>query len=269
MQPLYRFFSYLWHQLSAWNTGGEGIHSPYLFYIVSMLMYDRNGYYIWRQIERQRNEMLASAEYVETEDFGTGASLPKKRRVGSIAATSLEQPKIAQLLFRLTLFLSQNSQRNLNVLELGTNLGITTAYLAAADRHNTVYTFEGCGQLLRIARQNHIHLNIKNIIYVSGNIDDTLPKWTQNEMKDKQLDLAFLDANHTCEATMRYFNMLLPLVHKKTVIIVDDIYHSPQMAKAWKQIKTCRKVTSTMDIYNAGIVFFDPDYIRRDYKLRY
>ena len=33
------------HYLTAWNTGGENIHSPSLFYFVRMILYDKNQYY--------------------------------------------------------------------------------------------------------------------------------------------------------------------------------------------------------------------------------
>ncbi len=270
MHSLYRFFAYIKHYLTAFNTGGEGIHSPYLFYIVRMLMYDNNGYYIWQNIEKCRYQMLSSSDTIDVLDLGTGNGRQSRRRVKDIAATSIEEPRIAQLMFRLILFLSQNSVKPLNILELGTNLGITTAYLAAADKRNSVTTMEGSRSLLDLAEQNHRHLNINNIKYIVGNIDEQLPRWTAKQTnKYRSVDFAFIDANHTYEATMRYFNELLPLVGKKSILVIDDIYHSPEMTRAWLQIKSDSRITTTMDLYRVGLVFFDKDYIHRHYRLRY
>jgi len=42
----------------------------------------------------------------------------------------------------------------------------------------------------------------------------------------------------------------------------------PQMSKAWQQICHHSLVTSTMDIWNAGIVFFNPHFLHQNYTLR-
>ena len=53
---LYRVSSWLKHQLTARNTGGHGVHSPYLFEWVRMVMSDKNTYYVW--------DTLYGVEYV-------------------------------------------------------------------------------------------------------------------------------------------------------------------------------------------------------------
>ena len=68
---LYRAKSWLRHQLTAWNTGGEGVHSPYLFEWVRMVMMDKNAYYIWGEIERCREKMLRDERELEFLDYGS------------------------------------------------------------------------------------------------------------------------------------------------------------------------------------------------------
>ena len=57
-------------------------------------------------------------------------------------------------------------------------------------------------------------------------------------------------------------------VHEKSVVVVDDIHHSEEMEDAWKRICADERVTSTMDLYQMGLVFFDKHYWRRNYKMR-
>ena len=52
------------------------------------------------------------------------------------------------------------------------------------------------------------------------------------------------------------------------MIVVDDIHHSEEMERAWKEICGDERVTSTMDLYQMGLVFFDKHYWRRNYKMR-
>jgi len=275
---LFRLWSHFLHRLTAWNTGGEGIHSPYLFYLVRHLMYDRNSYYCWKDIEDVRRCMLADTTTVDVTDFGTGQGRPAQRRICDIARTSLEKPKNAQLLFRWLAYLAREKQGMcLSVVELGTSLGITTAYLAAANNRLKVLTFDGSEAIVAVAQANWRRLGLaERIETVVGNLDSTLESTLYNRAhaaREKgigySIDFAFLDANHTYDATMRYWKQLLPYYGNKSIFVVDDIRYSPDMAKAWREIAQTECVTSTMDLGDMGIVFFDPQYLRRHYKLRY
>ncbi|MBO7501774.1 MAG: class I SAM-dependent methyltransferase [Paludibacteraceae bacterium] len=275
---LFRLWSHFLHRLTAWNTGGEGIHSPYLFYLVRHLMYDRNTYYCWTDIESVRRQMLSDTRVVEVTDFGTGQGRSAHRRICDIARTSLAPSRNAQLLFRWLAYLAREKQgAELNVVELGTSLGITTAYLAAANKRLNVLTFDGSEAVVAEAKANWQRLGVsEQIEVVVGNLDSTLETTLHNRAhatRDREsgygIDLAFLDANHTYDATMRYWKQLLPYHGNKSIFAVDDIRYSPDMAKAWREIMQDECVTSTMDFGDMGIVFFDPQYMRRHYKLRY
>lgn len=264
---IFRFFSYLWHQISAWNTTGEGIHSPYLFYIVRFLLHENARYYSWEDIENRRLAMLHAPKMLNVTDYGTGRNLSSQRLVSDIAKNHLETAQAGQFLFCLVLFLTEKSKTPLNIVELGTSLGITTAYLASPDSKNTVWTFEGSEEVAQMAQLNWKKLALNNIQSIVGNIDDTL---LDNARVRENMDIhfAFLDANHTEEATLRYFRALLPHATEKSVFAVDDIHYSPEMWRAWKQIKNMPEVTSTIDLGNMGLVFFDPHFLKRHYMCR-
>jgi len=103
---------------------------------------------------------------------------------------------------------------------------------------------------------------MENITWKAGNIDDTLYEYT------RALDVAYVDANHTYEATMRYVNYLLPLLPVKGIIVLDDIHYSEQMERAWNELKADPRVTTSMDLYHVGILFVDPHYLKRHYTIR-
>ncbi|MBK6643902.1 MAG: class I SAM-dependent methyltransferase [Bacteroidetes bacterium] len=68
-------------------------------------------------------------------------------------------------------------------------------------------------------------------------------------------DFIFIDGNHTYEATMRYFNWILPKVRAKTMIIFDDINWSAGMQQAWLEIQQHPKVTQSLDFYLWELLF--------------
>ena len=263
---LHRVWAYVRHRLTAWNTTGEGIHSPWLFYIVRMLMRDQNRYYCWDAIEQRRDLLKKDARELDVVDYGSAGSeegVHVRRRVSEIAQRQLERPQIGQLLFRLVQFMSHEQGRPLEIVELGTSLGITTAYLAMADGKSRVLTLEGSGAVLNVAKEQWRALKIENIEWQKGKIDDTLYIYAR-----ERLDVVFVDANHTYAATKRYVNWLLDRMDEKGVVVVDDIHYSREMEQAWEEIKADERVTTTMDVFDAGLVFVDRHYLKRHYKIR-
>ena len=266
MNAFYRARTYVRHFLTSWNTTGEGIHSPYLFELVRFVLRDRNAYYCFPDIERRREMLTRCEDQIEVTDYGSGGSpsgTVVSRRVCDIARRHLERPEIAQMLFRLVHFIGQHEKRPLEILELGTSLGITTAYLASADSRNRVLTMEGSDAVLQVAQGVWRALKLENIEWRQGNIDDTLSKCAREE-----IDVAYIDANHTYEATMRYALFLLPRLTEKGVIVIDDIYYSEEMERAWEELKQDSRVTTSIDMYHVGLLFVDPHYLKRHYRVR-
>lgn len=263
---VFRILSYIRHYLTAWNTTGEGIHSPWLFRLVSMIMRDENSFYCFRTIEGKRAMLKACTDEIDVMDYGSAGSPEGEvihRRVCDIAQKQLERPKMGQLLFRIVHFMGGEEKRALEILELGTSLGVTTAYLASVSSKNRVMTMEGSEEVLKIAQGVWRSLVLENIEYVQGAIDTTLYKYAR-----ERLDVVFVDANHTYEATKRYVDFLLPRMNEKGVIVIDDIYYSPEMQRAWEEIKADSRVTTTIDVYHAGLVFVDPHYLKRHYRVK-
>ncbi len=261
---LYRVGAWLKHQFCSWNTDGEGIHSPYLFHLVRMIIADDNRYYCWDAIEERRQAMLRAPKRIEVTDYGSkGQGATYSCLVSDVAKTSLESAHNAQIFFRIVNWLTHEAQRPLTIIELGTNLGVTTAYLASASGSNHIKTFEGSRALIEMAQLNWKKLGLNNIEAVEGNIDETLSKQVS-----ETFDVAYIDANHLYEPTCRYVEHLARLAHEKSLIIVDDIHHSKEMENAWLWIQNRRDVRTTMDFFDFGLVFFDTHYLKKHYRLR-
>ena len=250
---------YIIHFFTARNTNGYGIHSPFCFQFIQSVLYDKNEFYAFSKIEAIRTQMKSDTRNLNIVDFGTGAN--RKEKVSDIAVKSLEPIKYGQLLFKTVHYFKAK-----NILELGTSLGITTAYLAASSKEIKCTTLEGSTEIAEIANENFRKLQLENIEIVKGNIDLTLSTVLGAVEK---LDLVFIDANHKLPAVFNYFELCLAKIHNQSVIIIDDIYWSKDMEKAWRMIKNHSKVTTTIDLFQLGIVFFNPDLHLNHYKMRY
>ena len=156
----------------------------------------------------------------------------------------------------------QHFQPN-KVLELGTSLGITTAYLAY-DQSVDITTLEGSERVAQEAEQVWKNLKLSQIQCITGDFDKTLLSVTQ-----QSFDLIYLDGNHRCEPTLAYFEMLKKNSYKKTIFIFDDIHYSKSMEEAWRQIKQQADVTITIDLFFVGLVWIDPSLSKENFVLRY
>ncbi|MBL0102925.1 MAG: hypothetical protein IPP51_03720 [Bacteroidetes bacterium] len=81
--------------------------------------------------------MLLSNDVIDVLDLGASAN-HGKRKISDIANSALLPVKYGQMLFRMA-----NHFRPTSVLELGTSLGITSLYLAMANKKTPVCTIEG------------------------------------------------------------------------------------------------------------------------------
>jgi predicted O-methyltransferase YrrM len=251
---------YFQYYFAALNGKGHGVHSPFVFDLVTKVLNDKTKYADYGQIEKIRTKLLSSRQLIEVEDFGAGSGkgFSKQRSIGQIASSSLKKPKYAQLLYRLVKYFQPQQ-----VLELGTSLGITTAYLAAAKPAANVITMEGSVSIAEVARQNFQQLGLQNIKTITGNFDDTLPA-TVNELTFHP-DFVFVDGNHRKEPTLNYFNQLLSKATANTVFVFDDIHWSREMEEAWKEIQLHESVTITIDLFFIGLVFLRKEQLEKEH----
>ncbi len=255
---------YLKYYFKASNGKGHGMHSPFVFSFITKVLNDNRHFYAYESVEIIRQLLLNDQQLLEIEDFGAGSRVRKNntRKVCEIANSSLKPKKFGQLLFRIV---DQYAPKN--ILELGTSLGVTTAYLASAREDSKVVTMEGASTIAAVAKNNFRKLQLTNIELVEGNFDETLPTTIQ---KMKIIDLAFVDGNHRYEPTMRYFRELLPVMHEHSILIFDDIHWSEEMECAWEEIKQDSSVTLTIDLFFIGLVFFRKEQkAKQDFVVRF
>ena len=256
-------FRYINYKLLARHKKGFGIHSPFIFELVSKVFRNKIDNDIVLSIEKIRRKMKADPGSIDVHDLGSGSAKLKTslRKVSEIVKKSAVPRKYGILLANMASAFGKPA-----VIEFGTSLGISTMYMAASCNGCNVYTMEGCAGTSDVASANFREAGLSNIVMLNGSFDELLPGFKKMDLTP---GLVFIDGNHRREPLLKYFDFVADISGSRTVAIIDDINLTAEMSEAWKEIKNHENVTTTVDIFRMGIVFFRKDLPRINYIIRY
>lgn len=255
-----KVFKYVLHVIQA--KGVHGVHSPFVYELSAVWMRNKQQYYIWEQIEALRTSLIKSNETVLLTDLGAlGTGKVKSVKLSNFTRRTAIPKRYGQLLFQCVLQLNART-----ILELGTSVGIGTAYLAGSNSKAKVVTIEGCPEINKLAASNFHKLGLHHINSVNGNFDDILPELLPSL---NEIDVVYLDGNHTYEATINYYKLIKPFLSKGALVVIDDIYWSKGMENAWKELILDSDATVTIDLYRMGLMFFKQGQQKEHFKLHF
>jgi predicted O-methyltransferase YrrM len=162
-----------------------------------------------------------------------------------------------------------------SVLEIGTSLGISTSALSIGNTEAKITTLEGCPETANIAKTEFKRFGFSNIDSVVTEFKEYLENLKPEAKKrGKQIkespfpEFIYFDGNHQQQATVSYFNLLLPFVTNDSIWIFDDIHWSSDMELAWDAIRNHSKVTVSIDTFQWGIVFFRKEQEKQHFVIR-
>lgn len=243
------------------STNQHGVHSPFVYDLLTKCVYKKEQNTAFVILKKHRKNLLNNNTTIDVTDFGSGSRVFKSntRIVSKIAKVAGITPKRQKLLFKLIHYFQPSE-----ILEIGTSLGIATVAMSLAKSSATINTVEGCPETLKKATEHFSGFNLNNITTHNVSFDE----YFRSIPKDKYIDFAFIDGNHTELDTLKYFESLLPHCHNNTILIFDDIYWSKEMTTAWIKIIENDKVTVSIDSYKWGLVFFRTEQLKQHFTLR-
>jgi predicted O-methyltransferase YrrM len=254
---------YLKYIILSRHWRGHGIHSPFIFDLVTRVFRNKTDDHIVLNIEKIRKRLISDHRSIDVLDLGAGSGKLKSltRKVSHIAKYSPVPRKYGLLLSALAAEFG-----NPFIMELGTSFGFSTMYMASSSPDTMVYTIEGCPEIARIATENFTELHLQNVNLFTGSFEENLPVIMN---ADRKPGLVFIDGNHRKEPVLNYFKFISGLAELNTLIIIDDIYYSKEMEEAWNEIKCYENVSFTIDIFRMGLVFFRKGISQQNYVIRY
>ncbi|MEO9967025.1 MAG: class I SAM-dependent methyltransferase [Reichenbachiella sp.] len=254
----FRVYRYLRYWLLALDE--HSLQSPFLFQLYTQALSPSNLNKITRPTIEELRKSLLAGRHTIANTYGSGSSLSTSQRgsIRGIAKFGVSTPKQSEILVNLIEWTKAET-----VLELGTSLGLNTLYLSEANTTKEVVTVEGNQELALLSRLHFESHGASNIDQINDDIDHFL------DNDHRRYDLVYIDANHTLDATIRYFRKCMDLISSEGVIILDDINWSPDMNRAWNSILEDNKTCIFVENYEIGIVFVNRPSEQKHYILRF
>ncbi|WP_439128781.1 O-methyltransferase [Polaribacter sp.] len=243
------------------SANQHGVHSPFVFNLVTKGLYRKTNSKKWKSFKKIKRQLLDNKSFIKVTDFGAGSKIFKSntRQISKISKIAGVSNKKARILIKIIDYF-----KPLNILEIGTSLGLGTSVLKLGYSKSNITTLEGCKETANVAEKLFNDNNFKQIELIKGNFSETFIE----TIKKKTYDCIIFDGNHTKKATLDYFHSCLSTIHNNSFFIFDDIYWNAEMESAWNEIKNNPKVTVTVDLFYYGIVFFRKEQAKEHFKIR-
>jgi predicted O-methyltransferase YrrM len=224
------------------------------------------------RIEGLRVELNASSKAIARTDYGAGnpgsprtaeqmdAGVEVQDTLGRVSRAVSKPPFWCLVLFKLLRTFQPKS-----CVELGTAVGISAAYQAAALRVNGrggLTTLEGAASLANIAQRNLDRLGLGTVEVVVGRFRDTLSRVLASR---QPVDYVFIDGHHDEQATLNYFEIMNPFLAGTALLVFDDIAWSSDMKRCWNTIVNDRRVITAVDLGPVGLCIVGSTPMRRRY----
>lgn len=241
-----KYLQYRWRA-----QGNTSLRSPFVLDFHRHII-DADIEPVVEQIAQFAQKLKHDNRTITRTDFGAGHGGKGGGRYSSTVAEtarrSSRRKREGALLYAMV-----KHYRPKRLLELGTHLGISTLYQAYALTPSAKFiTLEGDPALAALASEHISKHGMTAVKVVEGPFTDSLP---QLALESYRPDFVFLDGDHRYEPTLQYVRAIVPHMPQESVLILDDIYWSEGMTRAWEEVKAMPEVSLTIDVFFFGIAF--------------
>lgn len=199
---------------------------------------------VFATIEAGRRRLEADQSPLDDGSLEATGLYDRGKTVGDVTRGASKPADHCRLLHELVRSLSPRS-----ILELGTNTGISSAYIASAAPAARMVTIDASPYRQRAAARLHREVGV-DVDYVTGLFDEVLAG-VLAELGP--VDLAFIDGNHRFRPTLDYTAQIAAGAAPNAVFVYDDIRWSDEMARAWSEICTDPRFDKVFDLDKIGI----------------
>jgi len=231
---------------------GYGIHSPFVFDLITNVVEQRLPFYAYKDIDLIRLHLRLHNQSIIYKE--------KQYSIKKYLQKQAITKKEGELLFRLS-----NHYKLHSIVSVGSSMGFTPLYLTGYSSKSQCITLEQEQDIAAIAQKSISKSSCSLIQIMQGAYQSLLPEALS---KLQQIDCIYISKEITTEELMKIYQDILPFLHDKSIVIISGIHASSQKRNLWKQICKDPKITVSVDLYKLGLIFFRPKLHKRMYKSR-
>lgn len=211
------------------------------------------------RVEARRRQLESDNRTIARTDYGAGSRRERSRGSGSVSVGHLARKASVSRTWGRMLFHTARVAGSRAILELGSCVGVSAAYLQAAlDRNGggAILTVEGDPLLCAVAVETLGSVSGSAGTVVEGRFEDVLPSIGE---KHDPFDLVFIDGHHDPLAVETYLGMILPHLTGNAIVILDDVQPlTGAVRPAWKGFVRTLPATWCVDLIRMGVFRMTP-----------
>ena len=240
----YRFF---------FCRGGYGVHSPFVFDLITNVIEDKYGYYCYEKLSIARKQLIHDSSKIKCNN--------RSYTVNEVLWKFCFSKHESQLLFRLA-----NHFQLSSIYLIGCDLGLAPLYLTSWSGATQCVIFEPKPESASVAQKiidkySTASVEIRNTFNPEDAKNSELIVWGKlfcNICDDER--------SNYITFSIETFNQLLTFINNNSIMVISGINASKKNKDTWKNVCAAPEVTVTIDLYNLGIVFFNPKLNKKTYK---
>ncbi len=247
----YKFRKTINYLLKARHRNGHGIHSPFLFRLITEVMENRGNYSAWPLLRGADENVRNMLKILDMKSYHQGGT--SEAGLGCRDIKNLHQlpERFDRLLFRLV-----NEFRPGRIAYYGSTFGVTLLALALADRRISV---------VAQVENDHYRSFCRRLaeVYEVGNLNIT--------GSGNVAPADFVVIQHPLDPS--YCDNLIAKILAESgyggVIVLCGIHHSEEMEAIWNRHKVSQTVRISLDLFEMGILICRQGLQKEDFVLRF
>ncbi len=233
---------------------GHGIHSPYLFHLVTEVIEDKKKYPAYSILRSQKKKITSRVKEIshESEIKYNGASIQDLIGKKKIFKNIELGYRYGKLLLRLV-----NEFKPSSVYCYGPTFGLNLLYLALADENIPVKTNLSDPLLNQLCRETLHGIPVTNVDFESDTHSSGIPEFV------------FINLSFLPKEAKELIQLKMSLCGDNDVMIVRGIHKSAEMESLWQEVIKEKKVRVSLDLYEIGILLFREKLQKQHFILRF
>lgn len=249
----YRLQSYWNHWKNSKHRGGHGIHSPFLFRMITEVIESKTSYpeySLLKHLNLKTNLLLKANSTIQLLESNTEKA--SRKEIKGLQKIDLSM-RYRKLIFRLVSEFKPKA-----AIHFGPTLGHNLAAIALANINMPVYHANGQSPLDSLSEITLKELNINSISRIAKDSEPPIKP-----------DFILINHPNEPKEAIKRIDEHLRDTDKNDVLFLVGIHESIEMNQVWRTLTLNPKVRVTLTLFNLGIAFFRDKSQKENFELKF